>query len=270
MKISVIIPTYKPKGYLWECLDSLYNQTLCKREFEVLLVLNGCDEPYKSEILNYIKQHKELNMNLIHTQNGGVSNARNLALDQMKGKYYTCLDDDDFLSSTCLEEMYRLANEDNIVECYPFGFNDGHPEMQQKYGLTDVYDYCVANNCKTLNTTARKFFSGPCMKLIPTSYVGKRRFNIKFKNGEDCIFMFLISDKIKNIVYTSRNAIYYRRFREGSAVSRKRKKTERIKNSILCMVEYTKIYFSSRYSTYFYLTRILAEIKCLLLILLNK
>lgn len=40
-KISVIIPTYLPKDYLWECMDSLENQTLSKDEFEVILVLNG-------------------------------------------------------------------------------------------------------------------------------------------------------------------------------------------------------------------------------------
>ena len=270
MKISVIIPTYKPKEYLWDCLDSLYNQTFKKTEFEVLLVLNGCSEPYKSEILNYIKQHGGLNIHLIHTQQGGVSNARNLALDRMTGDFYTCLDDDDFLSPTCLEDMYMLANEETVVECYPYGFNDGHPEIQQKYGLTNVFNYCVANNCHSLNSTARKFFSGPCMKLIPTSYVGNRRFNTKFRNGEDCIFMFLISDKIKNIVYTSKGAIYYRRFRENSAVSRKRTKSERIKNSVLCMAEYAKIFLDGRYSTYFFLTRILAEMKCVLQILLNK
>ena len=37
-KISVIIPAYAPKDYLWECLDSLENQTLSKDEFEVNLM----------------------------------------------------------------------------------------------------------------------------------------------------------------------------------------------------------------------------------------
>ena len=270
MKISVIIPTYKPKEYLWECLDSLYNQTLSKQDFEVLLVLNGCDEPYKSNIRKYINNHCDLNIHLIHTLQGGVSNARNLAFDAMQGQYYTCLDDDDYLSATCLEEMSLLAKEDTVVECYPFGFKDGFPQQQQKYGLTDAFDYCVEKKCNSLNSTARKFFSGPCMKLIPTSYVGDRRFNLEFKNGEDCIFMFLISDKIKKIAYTTKNAIYYRRFREGSAVSRKRTKSERIKNSMRCMAEYSKIFFHGRYSIYFFATRILAEIKCIISVMLYK
>ena len=39
MKVSVIIPTYKPKDYLWKCLDSIAKQTFPKEDFEVILVL---------------------------------------------------------------------------------------------------------------------------------------------------------------------------------------------------------------------------------------
>ena len=46
MDISVIIPTYRPQAYLWECLDSLNRQTLSKSSFEVVLVLNGEQAPY--------------------------------------------------------------------------------------------------------------------------------------------------------------------------------------------------------------------------------
>ena len=54
MLISVIIPTYRPKDYLWECLDSIVNQTFPKDKFELLVVLNGCSEPWKSQIDKYI------------------------------------------------------------------------------------------------------------------------------------------------------------------------------------------------------------------------
>ena len=68
MKISVIIPTYKPKSYLWECLDSLVAQTFAKEDFEVVIVLNGCEDPYKSQIEKYIDEHKEdMNLKFLHT-----------------------------------------------------------------------------------------------------------------------------------------------------------------------------------------------------------
>lgn len=81
MKISVIIPTYKPQAYLWECLDSMVAQTFPKEKFEVILVLNGCTEPYKSDIELYISAKMEgMHVQFLHTAHGGVSNARNMGI----------------------------------------------------------------------------------------------------------------------------------------------------------------------------------------------
>lgn len=269
MKISVIVPTYKPQAYLWECLDSIYNQTFSKSDYELILVLNGCCEPYNSQIKEWLSKHSDLQVQYFQTDEGGVSNARNIALDNVKGEYVTFIDDDDLISPSFLQELYENASPNTISLCYPYAFIDGKREIQLPYGITDAYSYCIEHKCNKLASRGRKYFSGPCMKLIPMSFIQDRRFDVRFKNSEDCIFMFLISDKIKNIVYTSKDAVYYRRYRENSAVTRKRKKTERIKNCVLCMVEYAKIFLDGKHSTYFFLARILAEIKCVLQILLN-
>lgn len=269
MKISVIVPTYRPQGYLWECLDSVYNQTFAKPDYELVLVLNGCDEPFHSQIEDWLDNHSDLQVQFFQTDEGGVSNARNIALDNARGEYITFIDDDDLVSPMYLQELYEKATPDTVSLCYPYAFNDGKIERQLPYSITNTYNYCIEHECNKLASRGRKYFSGPCMKLIPMSFILDRRFDVRFKNGEDCIFMFLISDKIKNIVYTSKDAIYYRRYRENSAVTRKRKKTERIKNCVLCMVEYAKIFLDGKHSTYFFLARILAEIKCVLQILLN-
>lgn len=271
MKISVIIPTYKPQDYLWECLGSLVEQTLPKKDFEVILVLNGNLEPYKSTIDKYIAEKMlGINVNFIHTEVGGVSNARNLALDQAKGDFITFLDDDDYLSRDCLREMLSLQNGDVIVECYPYAFEDGDLFVkQQDYHLTRTYEYCIKHNCKTLNSTARKFFSGACMKLIPSSYIKGRRFDTRFRNGEDCLFMFSISDKIQNIVYTSRNGVYYRRYRKGSITKTPLSKREWFGILVKRMGIYTSFYTKGGYSTYFYASRIMAEIINLVNVLFN-
>lgn len=264
MKISVIVPTYKPQVYLWECLDSIYNQTFPKPDYELVLVLNGCNEPYNTQILDWLSKHKDLNVQFFQTETGGVSNARNIALDNVKGEYVTFIDDDDLISTAYLKELYEKATPDTVSLCYPYAFNDGKIEKQlSSYGVTDAYNYCIEHKCNKLTSMARKFFSGPCMKLIPMSFIQDRRYDVRFKNGEDSLFMFLISDKIKKVAFTSKDAIYYRRYRENSAYTRGKTKREIIANKMNMIKAYISIYLRKpqKYSLLFFITRLLGTLR---------
>lgn len=263
MKISVIVPTYKPQAYLWECLNSIYNQTFPKSDYELLLVLNGCNEPYNAQIAEWLSKHSDLQVQYFQTDEGGVSNARNIALNNVKGEYVTFIDDDDLISSMYLEELYEKAAPDTVSLCYPYAFNDGEIEKQLPYGITDAYKYCIEHNCNKLTSRGRKFFSGPCMKLIPMSFIQGRRYDVRFKNGEDSLFMFLISDRINKIAFTSKEAIYYRRYRTNSATTNKRKRISVVVNELRLVKMYSLIYFKApcRYNLNFFLTRVLAAAK---------
>lgn len=265
MKISLIIPTFSPQSYLWECLDSVYAQTFSKAEFEVIIVLNGCKEPYDSQIKAWLQAHDDLNVQYIQTDVGGVSNARNVALDIAKGNYVAFVDDDDIISPCYLQDLYDLASPDTVSLCYPYAFDDGKLDEQLPYRITNAYDYCVRNGCKHLSSKVRKFFSGPCMKLIAMSIIQHRRFDVRFKNGEDSLFMFLISDKIKNVAFTSKNAIYYRRVRINSTATIYRPFINVFVNSLKLIIVYMKVYLSNwrNYNFYFFTTRILGSIKAI-------
>lgn len=263
MTISVIVPTYKPQAYLWECLDSIYNQTFPKSDYELVLVLNGCNEPYNTQILDWLSKHKDLNVQFFQIDTGGVSNARNIALDNAKGEYVTFIDDDDLISTAYLKELYEKATPDTVSLCYPYAFNDGDIEKQLPYSITKAYDYICKHKCKNLSSMARKFFSGPCMKLIPMSFIHDRRYDVRFKNGEDSLFMFLISDKIDKVSFTSKDAIYYRRFRENSACTRSKTKREIIANKMNMIKAYISIYLRKpqKYSLLFFITRLLGALR---------
>ena len=196
MKISVIIPTYQPKDYLWECLNSLTSQTISKDDYEVIIVLNGCDEPYKSQIQSYIDAKEGFHFSLIQTDVPGVSNARNIGLDKSKGEYISFIDDDDYVSFSYLEELYQKVAPDVISVCFPHAFNDGVPNVQLQYSLTDEFLKRSVED-KVSYLKVKKLFSGPCMKMINKDIVGDRRFDCRLKNGEDSLFMFSISDKMR-------------------------------------------------------------------------
>ena len=109
---------------------------------------------------------------------------------------------------------------------------------------------------------ARKYFAGPVYKLISKEAVGNRRFNTKFRNGEDSLFMFLISDKFKYVEFAGKDAVYYRRFRQNSATTVHRRRFQIVCNELKRDWELTKIYLSSpfKYSLMFYIINILGSI----------
>ena len=259
MKISVIIPTYKPQAYLWECLGSLCRQTFDKNAFEIILILNGCMEPYYAQIKEYISANMSgCNVILLQTDTGGVSNARNIGLDIAKGEYITFIDDDDYVSESFLEELYDKASVDTISLCKPIAFTE-NVNTSQPYSITDVFNKLSASPMLHF-TRARKYFSGPWMKLIHRDVIGSRRFDTRFVNGEDSLFMFLISDRMRNVSFTSASAVYYRRYRAGSAVTTQKPFGYWFKNCMKMLGAYLHIYFSAptKYNFGFFVTRLMA------------
>ena len=88
MKISVIIPTYRPQSYIWKCLDSLRNQSFQSEHFEIVIILNGCNEPFSTDIKKYLdKYFANYNVSFFQLDQPGVSNARNFAIKQSIGEY---------------------------------------------------------------------------------------------------------------------------------------------------------------------------------------
>lgn len=265
LRISVIVPTYKPQAYLWECLDSICNQSFSKSDYELVLVLNGCNEPYNSQINSWLSRHKEVQVQYVQTDVGGVSNARNIALDKAKGEYITFIDDDDYISPSFLQELFNNSSEKCVTISNTIAFDDVTRKEQNEYIIAKTFNKCLKKKSISL-IDARRFFAGPVRKLIHVNIIGNRRFNVRYKNGEDTLFMFLISSKIKQISCTSKNAIYYRRIRKNSANMHKRTFHERLNNSFNLIKEYSGIWVLSpqEYSFKLYVSNVLGALKTIL------
>ncbi|ATS02450.1 glycosyltransferase family 2 protein [Porphyromonas gingivalis] len=265
LKVSVIIPTYKPREYLLECLFSLDRQTMPFPDFEVILVLNGELEPYQSWIEQAIQELKQgFPIIFLKTSLSGVSLARNLALDVARGEYICFVDDDDYISDTYLEDLYSIAKPSIVPLCNPIAFSD-NLKIDDNYRITRVYNRLKGFSLLPFYK-ARKYFSGPCMKLIHKDIIGDRRFDTRFSIGEDSLFMFLISDRFCFVSFSQERAIYYRRVRDGSASTRPRNFREKVKNALRIMrVECLVVIRSPwSYNYYFLLTRLLGAVKTVL------
>lgn len=266
--ISVIVPSYRPGNYILECLDSLRGQTFPSGSFEVLVVLNGCNEPYSSMLRSYASAHPGFRMRLFQTDTGGVSNARNLGLDNAGGKFIAFVDDDDILSSGYLESLFRDASGATVTLCGIESFDDvSRRSLPPDYigrGFRRLRESGAARfRCYQVS----KCLNSPCGKLIPASLIGKRRFNTSFSNGEDCLFVFSIVDRNTDFILAGPDAVYHRRVRSESLTNSLKKRSYWLRNWMKGVVEYSRIYFSSIGSRSFrlYVNRVLGITKSHLL-----
>ena len=263
MKISVIIPTYKPNKYLYECLCSIKNQTLCKEEFEVIIVLNGVEKPYYNDIDAHIIENNLNNVKLYYLKKTGVSNARNYGLKVALGHYIVFVDDDDLISKNYLKSLITLASEDTIVVSNFKTFRSNLKNYGGDY-ISKSFSNLIFKNKSSLFIN-RHFFSSVCGKIIPKKVINNRLFDVNFSNSEDSLFMFAISDKIRRVELSGENVNYYRRLR-GQSASRKRfSPLMQFRNYFKLERKYFKIYFNNfpRYDFIFFLSRIFATTKYL-------
>ena len=109
INISAIVPVYGVEKYLPRCLRSLEEQTIFER-VEVILIDDG--SPDRCGVLcdEFAARHPR-NVRVIHKVNGGLSDARNVAMDAATGDYYLFLDSDDYLRPDACEILAKAAEE---------------------------------------------------------------------------------------------------------------------------------------------------------------
>lgn len=256
MDVSVIIPTYKPEGYLSECLTALDSQTLDHSRFEVLLLLNGPKDPYMSQIEGFIKEHPNLSCRIAYCKVNGVSYARNRGLDEAKGEYICFLDDDDLITDNYLEELLAIAAPDTIAMSYVCALDDGDKTLRPIYISEDFKE----NTRDVPFIAVRRYFYVCWGKLIHRDVIGNRRFDISLKNGEDSQFMLLISDCIQKASFTNCHVKYMYRQRSNSAFYVNKSVWYHFSNMMARLYKATQVYASRpcRYSFRFYATYMLA------------
>jgi len=258
MEISVVIPTFKPGNYIFDCLDSIKNQTFCKEDFKVIIVLNGPKYPFYDILQRYAETSRSLNIQILYTEIKGVSNARNLALDIILTKYVVFMDDDDIVSSNYLAELHKNADDNKIAVSNVKTFKNDLNVLGDDY-ISKCF-IKLRYNQKYNIFKYRGFLSTVWCKIIPVKIIGKHRFNRNFNIGEDCLFIFSISNGIKKIILSEEDAIYYRRLRDGSATRSTSGIDELLAHAVNSIISYTGIYLSNpfQYNLLFYFSRLFA------------
>lgn len=203
--ISVIVPIYNVAPYLRQCVDSILKQTYS--DLEVLLVDDGspdecgkiCDEYTKSD-------HR---VRVFHTENRGLSAARNVGIENAKGEYLGFVDSDDWIEPDMYEILLKSIQNTNagISICgYLYESENTQKECACGKNLYSGIDLQLA------------LFEGKINSNVWNKLYRRELFQeIRFPEGmnyEDLATMHRIIDEAEGVVTINR-LLYHYRAREG-------------------------------------------------------
>ena len=201
-KISIIIPVYNVEKYLTRCLNSVIGQTFS--DWEAIIVNDGSDDG--SEHICKSFASKDNRFQYIYKKNGGLSDARNVGIDNSKGQYICFLDSDDWLELNYLEELYNRITQDrsDIVVCGYYNSTDVDNLkicVTERNMLIDKVEFIhrIANN-DIQSFAWNKLFDA---KLFETH---------RFKRGvlyEDVYFMNEILSEIECVSLVEKSLYHY-------------------------------------------------------------
>ena len=111
--ISIIVPVYNVKKYLKKCVESILAQTY--PNIEIILVDDGSTDG-STQVCDKYSTHP--NVNIIHKKNGGLSDARNTGIENMKGEYVAFVDGDDYIDENMYFIMFNEMKKRNCsISC---------------------------------------------------------------------------------------------------------------------------------------------------------
>ena len=113
MQFSVIVPLYNCEKFISDCLISLVNQTISDDLYEIIVVNDGSTDNGEEKVKEF--KNKYNNIKLLSKENGGLSDARNVGLDNASGKYIIFIDADDYVETTLLEEVNKIINNQDFI-----------------------------------------------------------------------------------------------------------------------------------------------------------
>ena len=217
--ISILMPVYNSQEYLKNTVQDVINQSY--GDWELILVDDGSKDNSKNICIELQKIDNRIRF--VNKENTGVSDTRNIALDNAKGKYIAFIDSDDSVHKDYLKILLSSIEKSNgqLAVC---GFkerkistNGQIEELSRVFypkeviAIEDMKDLIMDfGNSGLLNPLWNKLYS---RKIIEENNI---RFKEEVETGEDFIFNLQYFRKINNICFSKGELYYYIRRNNNS------------------------------------------------------
>lgn len=211
--VSIILPVYNREKYIKECLDSVFSQTY--QNFEIVLVDDGSTDKTLGICEEIAKTEPRLR--IFKGEHKGVSEARNKALENAKGKYIFFLDSDDIINPKLLEALVSGLEKSDaaIAATFAVGVSEKNWDMLKKTvskaNSEPELTYQTHNETLNIvfNTNSPLSMIGGVM--MRRDLVGNTEFKPDLFIGEDFYFIYENLIKGANTLFL-RQKWYYTRW----------------------------------------------------------
>lgn len=181
--ISIIIPVYNVKEYLCECIDSIVKKQGDFVDYELILVDDGSADGSGDICDSYADMDS---VKVLHVENGGPARARNIGLNEAKGRYILFVDSDDYIAKNSLSKIVATLEAQEEPDIVFLNGSKVYPDGREVVIESDM-DYSIlgkVNRDGFFKYLARrdKFHASPCLKIIKRVLLVDN--NILFEEGK--------------------------------------------------------------------------------------
>lgn len=224
--VSILIPVYNREKWIYDCLNSIVNQTY--RNIEIIIYDDGSSDNSLNIIYSFVKQDARIHL-IVGGKNKGVSEARTRLLENIRGKYVFFVDSDDIIDLRMVEKVVAVAEKENVdLVYYRFLLNKGiycMPQIKQylpngKHNIEFVKKYYFKNPINL-------FYSSLCNKCYKSTLLGECS-NMFEPVMEDVFFNIEYLSKVQNCYVLPDHFYTYNQMNES--MTRKTKKVNAIDN----------------------------------------
>ncbi len=209
--VSVIIPAYNSEAFIGGCIESVLNGTY--KNTEIIVVNDGSADNTAKICDEYATRYS--NIKVIHSENGGVSSARNKGIDVASGDYITFVDVDDKLTEDAIEVLVNTSEKTSadITAAKIFRININEP-LVKKVSSNEVA--LLTDPVEIIKKSVDNLYQTVCAKLFRRDFIENTRFVVGKKINEDTFFNFQCLLKAKSVAVVD-NYIYAYVFNPASA-----------------------------------------------------
>lgn len=244
-KISIIVPVYMAEKTIDKTIESIINQTY--KNLEIILIDDGSKDCSAQICDNFAQEDKRIKV--IHTQNKGVSAARNLGIDYATGDYIQFIDSDDSIENNMCEKLIMTAEKDlsEVVVC-------SYKQTTEKEEIIIQKDTNLFSKEVFLIEFSKRdspiYMNPPWNRIIRTRLLKEN--NIRFRESisfaEDLIFNMEIMKYIKNISIIS-DVLYIYNMSDNGLCNKKRDVEFYWNNTKKIYEEFEKLYLENNLFT---------------------